>query len=1330
MAVPFLDPAATTGEVSPDLFGRIDLDRARIAGGTVRNMFVNYKGPVNSRGGTKYVGFSKQTVRNYGPRLIDFQFNINQGYSLEFGHEYVRFIQDGAYIVEGEVGIGGATQADPCVLTFGTSGASVASPIVTAVTFSYAPGDKITLLGGTFLSPAILEVVSSKLVSILANARGSGYAIADTITLGGGTFSAAAVVTVASVVPVAASGTLTFINNPSDADTITMNGVTFTFKTTATTGVQIQIQDTLAATLIEAAIVLNASASGSVNVATYGSTDTTITIVYDTTGGAGNAYTIAASVATPSGATLSGGTTTGLGTVTVTTPGVYTALPTDGNMTQGSTSGTGTGASLQTAVFGPNVLSIDNPGAYTTVPGNPVAQASTDGMGVGATFTMTWAAVAPFSNGDWVQVQDVVGMVELNGNTYILSGVTATTAQLLDVYGNPVDSSGYGAYVSGGTVARIYTLDTPYQEEDLRYLKFTQSADEMTLCCVNQETLVEYAPQNLIRSGNADWAFSDVVAVPTVDPPLNTDANVSDNGSTFYQYQITAVSPEDGTESIGSEIASGKGINIAVEFGEVRVTWEPNSPAVDQYNIYKAQPSYGAEVPVGALFGYIGSAYGAKFIDSNILPDFAQVPPRHLDPFARGRILGINIVTGGSGYTSSPTVVITTATGQGADIDVIVQSNQVVGVVMQDYGFDYADGDTIAFTGGGGAGATGTLVIGPVTGTYPSVPSYFQQRRMYANTINQPDTYFGSQPGAYRNFDARIPPIPSDALSGSPWAVQVDGIQWMIQIAGGLLTMTGQGAWVLVGTGSFAQNVEAFGPGSQDANPQPFTGASPIIPPIRILYDVIYVTAKGSYYYDLPYQGVALGEPTDITEYSSHLFDNHTVLEHAWCEQPNKLLWAVRDDGVMLSLTFLKPQAVSGWARHDTQGKFVSVCSVTEPPVDALYVAVKRNIGGQESYVVERMDNRLWQTIEDAWCVDCALSYPQPTPAADLDCDLPYGTGNLTGVTDLVGGSGYSDGSYATITDEFDGPGSGAEATLTIVAGVITAVTFSPEGEGYTNPKISVTDPVGTGSGFEATILLNTTATFRASAAVFEIGDIGSVIRMGGGIATINSFINAQTVTAALSVPVTDLVPNLPDDEIQIATQAEGTWTLTVPTDEVSGLGHLAGAIVTGLADGQIVTPRQVSATGVLTLDAPASAIVIGLGFTAQFQSVYADSGNAPTSQGQRKKVAAVNPLLDQSRDVEMGTNQPDGSTLSPPQIAPAWSTLQEVPRPDYAQRRPYNSATEPLYTGYARTTVEGGFQKPGQVALQQRNPVPLNLLALVSEVMPGDTPEMNAGQK
>ncbi|TXH14668.1 MAG: hypothetical protein E6R03_08720 [Hyphomicrobiaceae bacterium] len=1319
MAVPVGQTAFITGEVAPAVWGRIDVAGERIAASTMRNMFVDYRGGSRSRAGTKFVGFSKQTGRSWPPRLIPFQFSIKEGLALEFGDFYMRVISNGAFVTDPPVSIVAATKSNPCVISIAPSGALTATPNVSAVTFPYAPGDLVTLAGGVTTSPAILEVVDSQLVSILVNTPGTGYTVADTIDLAGGTFSVDAVVTVATVVSVKATGYITFADNPANGDTIDLDGTTWTFVTTLSGANQTVIQASLAATLGQLTIDLNASADANVSQATYSANTTQLFVEFDVAGTGGNAFTLAASVAIVSGATLTGGSVDGLGSVTVTTPGVFTALPSDYTMTQSATSGGGSGADFQTAVFAPLTMSVDTPGGYTTVPPNPVAQASTTGIGRGATFTMTWGAVPAFANGDWIQINDVLGMTELNGGTYIVAGVTPTSAQLLDVYGNGINSTGYGTYNGGGVAAKIFEQVTPYAEEDLSWLKITQSADVMTICCVNVDTGVEYEPQNLTRSGNTSWAFSDVVD-PAGTYPTGLAVDINKGNNVYYTYQVTSIDPETGAESSPSDAAQGEGGVYEFEKDiQIKLTWNPVDD-VNIYNIYKTQYSYFEPVPGGELFGLVGQSYGPQWIDHNSIPDFAHTPPRHQNPFARGQALFVNIVTPGNNYTTA-TATINTSTGSGARMQVIIQNRTIAGVIFYDYGQDYADGDTITITGDG-TGATATLVVGPETGTYPSVAAYFQQRRVFANTLNNPDTYWMSQPGAFGNFDTRLPTIATDAITGSPWSVQVNGIQWMITTSGGLLVMTGLAAWILVGSGSFATNVQPISPDTQDANPQPFTGVSPKVPPLKINFDILYVTAKGSLYYDLPYQLYALSEPLDLTAFSTQLFDGFDVIEHCWCEHPNKVLWSVRSDGALLSDTFLKKENVNGWARHDTNGDFVSTCSVTEPPVDAAYFAVKRYPGSEEAYMIERMDDRLWSTPEDVWAVDCGLRLPQPTPNATLRASSATGTGAISGYSALVGGSGYSAATTLEIQDQ-DHNGSGAMATATIVGGVITAIAITAPGSGYTRPILVVRDPAGSagGSGASATLTLATSVVFTSSSPVFASGDVGKVIRMGGGIGQITTFTNSSSVIARLIEPITDVRPNSGGI---VNPQRSGTWTMTAPTTTVSGLLHLAGMTVTGLADGNVVSPRTVSSTGVVTLDEPASSVVIGLGFTAQLQSVYGEEGQ-PTAQGMRKKVAAVNMLLESSRGAEFGSNQIDGSSLSPPEIAPEWVNMTSVLDPQFAPKAPYNATTPGLKTGWYRAPVTGGYRQNGQAAVQQRYPLPLNVLALVAEYLPGDNADV-----
>lgn len=108
-----------------------------------------------------------------------------------------------------------------------------------------------------------------------------------------------------------ASGTWVFTANVAADDVLVVNGVTFTFVASGATGNQINVGVDLPTSLDNMIAILNGSAEANVALATYTEDGTdTLTASFDVNGVAGNAFTIAATVAagvTVSGATLTGG---------------------------------------------------------------------------------------------------------------------------------------------------------------------------------------------------------------------------------------------------------------------------------------------------------------------------------------------------------------------------------------------------------------------------------------------------------------------------------------------------------------------------------------------------------------------------------------------------------------------------------------------------------------------------------------------------------------------------------------------------------------------------------------------------------------------------------------------------------------------------------------------------------------------------------------------------------------------------------------------------------------------------------------------------------------
>jgi hypothetical protein len=640
MAVATILPAFSAGEMAPSLYGRVDLAKYHVGASTARNMYVDYRGGMRSRPGTLFVGQCKQPGTAAPPRLVSFAFSITQGYILEFGDHYVRFIQNGAYIVETGINITGISKANPAVVT----------------------------------------------------------------------------------------------------------------------------------------------------------------------------------------------------------------------------------------------------------------------------------ATNSYNNNDWVALSGVKGMVEVDGRTFIIANRTATTFSLVDpITLTGINSTSFTVYAGSGTASRIYEIASPWAAVDLPLLKFSQSADTMSICHPS------YPPYDLERFGNTNWTLTPTQFGASIAAPASCSATASTltaSNATDYQYVVTAVS-DAGEESVASPIGDAPGsVDIALTAGSIQVQWSTVDGA-ESYNVYKAPPALNTVVPVGSIFGFVGRSLGSVFVDSNITQDESQVPPLHTNPFAVGAVVGVNILAGGTGYTVAGTsATINSSSGTGAVILPIAVDGvgAIGGFFIQNGGQNYSVNDTVTITGAG-TGAIAQLVIGPYTGTYPGVVGYFQQRRVYAASNNNPDTYWLSKPGAFTNFDTSIPTVDSDSITGTPWALQVNGIQFVVGMPSGLVIFTGGGVWQLSG----GQLQQAVTPSNQVINPQSYKGAAQLCPPIPIDYDILFVQAKGYAVRDLNYNYFVQNyQSSEITTLSNHLFENHYLREWAYASEPNKIVWVVRDDGVMLTFTFFKEQDVYAWTRHDT----------------------------------------------------------------------------------------------------------------------------------------------------------------------------------------------------------------------------------------------------------------------------------------------------------------------------------------------------------------------------------------------------------------------------
>jgi hypothetical protein len=330
------------------------------------------------------------------------------------------------------------------------------------------------------------------------------------------------------------------------------------------------------------------------------------------------------------------------------------------------------------------------------------------------------------------------------------------------------------------------------------------------------------------------------------------------------------------------------------------------------------------------------------------------------------------------------------------------------------------------FTTGTNDVAFGGHRIKVQTNDYPGIVCFFEERRTFAGMASRRETLLASLTGDYYDFDTRQVPTESSPLNFELAAHRAEDIRSLVAHAK-LLVLTSSSVWAGGGVGgplSF-DNV--------DFKRQDSVGSA-WIQPLLIDGTVLFVRTKGTGVRGLLHDPIReTYTAQDLSMLASHLFVGHSVTDWAYAEDPWSLVWAVREDGTLLSFTYVRDQEVWAWAWHDTSGTYESVCVVPEGLEDVPYFVVARTIGGVTKRYLERAATRVITTtnLNQAVCLDCAVVYSGAATTA------------ISGLSHLEGQA-----VYALADGNVQGPftvASGA-ITLTLAASyVVAGLVYTPE---------------------------------------------------------------------------------------------------------------------------------------------------------------------------------------------------------------------------------------------------------------------------------------------
>ena len=221
---------------------------------------------------------------------------------------------------------------------------------------------------------------------------------------------------------------------------------------------------------------------------------------------------------------------------------------------------------------------------------------------------------------------------------------------------------------------------------------------------------------------------------------------------------------------------------------------------------------------------------------------------------------------------------------------------------------------------------------------YPKMACFFQDRLVLAATKKEPYSIWMSRTGDYPNFG--IEKVDGGATDDS--AIKADlitrnGFEILHLVpAKDLVILTTGNEWIIEGA-------SVITPAKINPRPQTMRGSNTCHPQ-HIGNRIVHVQRSGKTVRDLGYQYDADNyNGDDLTLLATHLTEGHKLVSSAYIQEPNSTLYYVRDDGVLLSLAFIKEQNVFAWSHHTTDGKYKKVASIPNGASDVLYVTVERD---------------------------------------------------------------------------------------------------------------------------------------------------------------------------------------------------------------------------------------------------------------------------------------------------------------------------------------------------------------------------------------------------
>lgn len=232
---------------------------------------------------------------------------------------------------------------------------------------------------------------------------------------------------------------------------------------------------------------------------------------------------------------------------------------------------------------------------------------------------------------------------------------------------------------------------------------------------------------------------------------------------------------------------------------------------------------------------------------------------------------------------------------------------------------------------------------------YPKLCTFYQDRFVVAATDSKPNFIWFSRTGDYPNFG--VEKVEGTITDDSAITLPVINRK-MCEIrhlvpANDLIILTSGNEWIVRGD-------KTITPTNCNLKTQTQRGALSCEPQF-IGNRCVFVQERGGTVRDMGYSYESdnyTGQ--DLTLFVKTLVKGHLAVTSAYAQDPDSIIYYVRDDGQLNCLTYIPEQKVYGWSHFVTNGKYRYVESVAEGEQDTIYFVVDRVINNKSVKCIER----------------------------------------------------------------------------------------------------------------------------------------------------------------------------------------------------------------------------------------------------------------------------------------------------------------------------------------------------------------------------------------